>query len=108
MDIFSFTVASDTCNYTALAFSAAKRVIISLSMSLILKDNGDYDDIMQDARAAAWEASQASLSANEAYNLAQRRVYAGMKSCGYFREAVASHRAGRWERRTVELSEVDL
>lgn len=99
-------IANDDCNYTAIAFSAMNRTVPP-GMTDILKENGDYADILQDARAAAQDAFNKGLNAKEAFNLAQRKIYAGMKACGYFRECVKSGRSGRWERRTVGSDDLD-
>lgn len=99
-------IANEECNYSALAFSAMKRTVPP-GMSEMLKENGDYEDILQDARCAAQHAFKSGMNAKEAFNLAQREIYAGMKACGYFREAVRSGRPGRWERRTVGSDDLD-
>ncbi len=95
---------SETVNYTAVAFAAMKRTIRP-GLIVILKENGDYADLLQDARLAACEAWCEGMSAKEAYNLASRRVYAGMKALGYNRRFVSRGKSGDWERRTVGIDE---
>lgn len=104
-DLRAVKIEGKECNYTALAFAALKRVCWGLFP--VLKDNGDFDDLTQDARLAAVEAANRELDPKQAYNLAQSRIYSGLKACGYHREHVATGKSGRWERRTTKLDEFE-
>lgn len=98
------TLKNEDVNYTAVAFAAMKRTIRP-GLIVILKENGDYADLLQDARLAACEAWRAGMSAKDAYNLASRSVYAGMKALGYNRRVVRRGKSGDWERRTVGIDD---
>lgn len=98
----ALTLENEDVNYTAVAFAAMKRTVRP-GLIVLLKENGDYADLLQDARLAACEAWQAGLSARDAYNLASRNVYAGMKALGYNRRVIRRGKSGDWERRTVGI-----
>lgn len=89
-------------NYTAIAFGAMRKTIPP-GMNDILKENGDFEDLLQDMRLAAVEAADKNMSPKEAYNLSCRTAYAGMRACGYFRESTRKDPKGRWHRRTTKL-----
>lgn len=94
----SLIIKGEKANYTAIAFSAMNRTVPH-GMSPMLKERGEYEDILQDARAAAVEALAQDMTPNDAYCHASRRVYAGMVNLGYRKE----RHTGRWSRKYSEM-----
>lgn len=71
------------CNYTAIAFSALRRLPVGFRE--LLHQNHRWDDLVAAMLLAAVEAYRGELSPHEAYNYAQRALYKALTDMGYRR-----------------------